>query len=154
MHPQGGGKIFCISTFGDSGPDLQASQIPALGVAALGPGLGAAMGPGSLSEGAAPAAQMASLALPTLFLGDCLWNALALVSHLSFVSLLLRCIMLVNKGFPCGSVGKEFTCSMADLCSIPGVGRSPGEGKGYSLQYSGLENSMDCLVHGVTKSQT
>ena len=54
MHPQGGGKIFCISTFGDSGPDLQASQIPALGVAALGPGLGAAMGPGSLSEGAAP----------------------------------------------------------------------------------------------------
>ena len=62
-HPQGGCKIFCTNTFGDSGPDVQASQIPALGVAAL--GLGAAMGPGSLSEGAAPAAQMASLALPT-----------------------------------------------------------------------------------------
>ena len=36
----------------------------------------------------------------------------------------------------------------------PGLGRSPGEGKGYPLQYSGLENSMDCTVHGVTKSQT
>ena len=56
-------KISCINTFGGLGPDLQASQIPALGVTAL--GLGAAMGPGSLSEGAAPAAQMASLALPT-----------------------------------------------------------------------------------------
>ena len=37
---------------------------------------------------------------------------------------------------------------------IPGLGRSPGEGKGYTLQYSGLENSMDCIVRGVTKSQT
>ena len=41
-----------------------------------------------------------------------------------------------------------------DLGSIPGLERSPGEGKGYSLQYSGLENSMDCTVHGVTKSRT
>ena len=40
------------------------------------------------------------------------------------------------------------------LGSIPGLGRSPGEGKGYPLQYSGLENSMDCIVHGVPKSQT
>ena len=62
--------------------------------------------------------------------------------------------MLVNKGFPCGSVGKEFTCNVRDLGSIPGLGRSLGEGKGFSLQYSGLENSMDCIVHGVTKSQT
>ena len=38
--------------------------------------------------------------------------------------------------------------------SIPGLGRSPGEGKGYPLQYSGLENSMDCIVHGVAKSRT
>ena len=38
--------------------------------------------------------------------------------------------------------------------SIPGLGRSPGEGKGYPLQYSGLENSMDIIVHGVTKSRT
>ena len=41
-----------------------------------------------------------------------------------------------------------------DPSSIPGLGRSPGEGKGYPLQYSGLENSMDCIVHGVTKSWT
>ena len=57
-------------------------------------------------------------------------------------------------GFPCGSAGKEATCSVGDLGSIPGLGRSPGEGKGYPLQYSGLENSMDCIVHGVTKSWT
>ena len=43
---------------------------------------------------------------------------------------------------------------MGDLGSTPGLGRSPGEGKGYPLQYSGLENSMDCIVHGVVKSQT
>ena len=43
---------------------------------------------------------------------------------------------------------------MGDLGSIPGLGRSPGEGNGYPLQYSGLENSMDCVVHGVAKSQT
>ena len=57
-------------------------------------------------------------------------------------------------GFPCGSAGKEFACNVGDLGSIPGLGRSPGEGKGYPLQYSGLENFMDCVVHGVTKSQT
>ena len=57
-------------------------------------------------------------------------------------------------GFPGGSAGKESTCNAGDLGSIPGLGRSPGEGKGYSLQYSGLENSMDCIVYGVAKSQT
>ena len=57
-------------------------------------------------------------------------------------------------GFPCGSAGKKSTCNAGDLGSIPGLGRSPGEGKGYPLQYSGLENSMDCIVHGVTKSCT
>ena len=46
-------------------------------------------------------------------------------------------------GIPCGSAGKESTCKVGDLGSIPGLGRSPGEGKGYPLQYSGLENSMD-----------
>ena len=51
-------------------------------------------------------------------------------------------------GFPCGSAGKESPCNMADLGSAPGLGRSPGEGKGYPLQYSGLENSMDCIVNG------
>ena len=56
--------------------------------------------------------------------------------------------------FPGGSGGKESACNEGDLGLIPGLGRSPGEGKGYRLQYSGLENSLDCIVHGVTKSQT
>ena len=55
---------------------------------------------------------------------------------------------------PDSSVGKESTCNAEDLGLIPGLGRSPGEGKGYPLQYSGLENFMDCIVHGVAKSQT
>ena len=59
-----------------------------------------------------------------------------------------------QEGLPCGSAGKESPCNVGDLGSIPGLGRSPGEGKGYSFQYSGLENSMDCIVHGVTKSWT
>ena len=57
-------------------------------------------------------------------------------------------------GFPGGSAGKESACNVEDLGSIPGTGRSPGEGNSYPLQYSGLENSMDCIVHGVAKSQT
>ena len=57
-------------------------------------------------------------------------------------------------GFPCGSAGKESVCNVGDLGSIPEFGRAPEEGKGYLLQYSGLENSMDFTVHGVTKSQT
>ena len=61
---------------------------------------------------------------------------------------------LPNSGFPCGSTGKESSCNAGDLGSIPGLGRSPGEGKGYPLQYSSLENFIDCLVHGVTKSWT
>ena len=56
--------------------------------------------------------------------------------------------------FICGSDGKSSVCNAGDLGLIPGLGRSPGEGKGYSLQYPGLENCMDCIVHGVTKSQT
>ena len=55
-------------------------------------------------------------------------------------------------GLPCGSVGKESTCSVGDLGLIRRSGRCPGEGKGYPLQYSGLENSVDCTVHEVTKS--
>ena len=57
-------------------------------------------------------------------------------------------------GFPCGTAGKESACHVGDLGSIPGLGKSPGEGKRYPLQYSGLEYSMDCIVHGVAKSQT
>ena len=62
-------------------------------------------------------------------------------------------------GFPGGSDDKESTCNARDLGSIPGLGRSPGEGNGYPLRYSCLENSMDrgawwSTVHGVAKSQT
>ena len=60
----------------------------------------------------------------------------------------------LSEGFPYGSAGKESTCNVGDLGSIPGLGRSPGEGKGYPLQYSCLENLMDCIVHGVAKHLT
>ena len=60
----------------------------------------------------------------------------------------------MDKGFPCGSAGKESACNAGNLGSIPGLGISLGEGIGYPLQYSGLENSMDCMVRGVTKRQT
>ena len=61
---------------------------------------------------------------------------------------------LVFLDFPCDSTDKEYACNVRDLGLIPGLGRSPGEGKDYPLQCSGLENSMDCIVHGVTKSWT
>ena len=57
-------------------------------------------------------------------------------------------------GFPCGSVGKESTHSAGDPGWIPGLGRPPGDWNDYLLQYSGLENSMDYIVHGFTKSRT
>ena len=59
-----------------------------------------------------------------------------------------------GEGFPCGSAGKESTYNAGDLGTIPGLGRAPGEGKGYPLQYSGLENSMGYTVHEVKESQT
>ena len=58
---------------------------------------------------------------------------------------------ILSLGFPCGSAGKESACNVGDLGSIPGLGRSPGEGKGCPLQCSGLESS---IIHGVTKSRT
>ena len=66
---------------------------------------------------------------------------------------------MTNEGFPGGSDGKESACNVGDLGSIPGLGRSPGEGNGYALQYSCLENPMDreawwATVHGVAKNQT
>ena len=61
---------------------------------------------------------------------------------------------IVFLGFPGGSAGKESACNVGDLGLIPGLGRSPGEGSGYPLQYSGLENSMNCTGRGVAKSQT
>ena len=69
------------------------------------------------------------------------------------LNILLK-LRFFNGYFPGGSAGKESTCNAGDLGLIPGLGRSPGEGKGYPLQYSGLENSMDYIVHGVAKSQT
>ena len=65
---------------------------------------------------------------------------------------------LENSDFPCSSVGKESACSARDLGSIPGLGRSPGEGNGNPLQYPCLENLMDsgawwAAVHGVLKSR-
>ena len=60
----------------------------------------------------------------------------------------------LHEGFPEGSGGKESTSNVEDLGSMPELGRSPREGKGYPLQYSGLENSMDCIVHAVAKSWT
>ena len=76
-----------------------------------------------------------------------LWNYLGRV-----IPFLLDCKCFT--GFSCGSTGKESACNAGDLGSIPGLGRSPGGGKGYPLQYSGLENSMDCIVHKVAKSWT
>ena len=57
-------------------------------------------------------------------------------------------------GFPCGSAGKESARNAEDLSSIPGLGRSLGEAKDYPLQYSGLENSMDCSPWGRKESDT
>ena len=65
---------------------------------------------------------------------------------------------MTNEGFPGGSNGKRIACNAGDLGLIPGLGRSPGEGDGYPLQYSGLENPMDreawgATVYGVAKGQ-
>ena len=63
-------------------------------------------------------------------------------------------IKLVHSGFLSGSAGKESACNVGDLGLIPGLGRSLREGNSYPLQYSGLENSMDCIVRGVANSLT
>ena len=60
----------------------------------------------------------------------------------------------LSTGSPCGSAGKESSCNVEGLGLIPGLGRSPGDGKAYPLQCFGLENSMDYIVHGVAKSRT
>ena len=63
-------------------------------------------------------------------------------------------VLITEEGFPPRSAGKESTCNAGNLGLILGLGRSPGEGKDYPLQYSGLENSVRCTAHGVTKSRT
>ena len=62
-------------------------------------------------------------------------------------------ITALMMGFPGGSDGKKSTCNAEDLGSIPGLGRSAGEGKGYPFQYSSLENSMDSIVHGILRPE-
>ena len=72
-------------------------------------------------------------------------------NHIFFLDWGKKCIWTVysiHLDFLCGSAGKESACNVGDLGSIPGLGRSPGEGKGFPLQYSGLQNSKDCIVHG------
>ena len=66
-------------------------------------------------------------------------------SCLSLCYIYFCTVLWLSNGLPDGSDGKEFICKVGDLGSIPGLGRSPGEWKGYPLQYSGLENSMDCI---------
>ena len=66
----------------------------------------------------------------------------------------LHLMQPIEKGFSNGSADKESACNVRDLGSIPELGRSPGEGKGYPLWCSGLENSRDCIVHGVAKRWT
>ena len=101
-----------------------------------------------------------SWGLPPWLTNSCL---LAMFSHgLSLVCPQPWCLSVytdflclpVRVGFPGGSASKESTRNVGNLGLIPGSGRSPGEGKGYPLQYSGLENPMDCIVQGVTKSRT
>ena len=82
---------------------------------------------------------------------DFMWYVFSSLKTLHFVELLAHRVTISAKGFSGGSGGKASACSAGDLGSIPRLGRSPGEGKGYPLQYSGLENSMD---HTVAKSQT
>ena len=83
------------------------------------------------------------------------YHSVDLTVHLSpcSLSISLSDFCYLSICFPCGSAGKESACNAGDLGLVPGLGRSPGGGKCYPLQYSGLENSMDCTVHGVTKSQ-
>ena len=66
----------------------------------------------------------------------------------------VRGALNLSVGLPGGSAGKGSACNAGDLGSIPGLGRSPREGKGYPLLYSGLDNSLDCMVHGVARSRT
>ena len=86
------------------------------------------------------------------------WTWLSDWTHTQDRSWMRECLPIskyleLYRGFPDSSVGKS-SCNAGDLGSIPGLERSRGEGKGYPLWYSGLENSMDCIVQGVTKSQT
>ena len=75
-------------------------------------------------------------------------------SQLSLIYLFIWATPHIYLGFPGDSDSKESVCNVGDLGLIPGLGKFPGERKSYPLQYSGLENSMDCIGHGVANSQT
>ena len=73
--------------------------------------------------------------------------------------LLISCVLVpiyyhLHFAFPDSSVGKKSTHNAGDYGLIPGLGRAPGEGKVYPLRYYGLETFLDCIVHGVAKSQS
>jgi len=86
--------------------------------------------------------------LPPYHLGDLTTDCFSLQHPpISVCKVLRKGSPLLVTGFPCGWAGKESACNAGDLSSISGLGRSPGEGKGSPLQYSGLENSMDYIVH-------
>jgi len=106
---------------------------------------------GSAVPGILQARTLGGLPLPSP------WHSIYLISEIAFLlkfkvhlNILFCCNTLQIVGFPGGSTGKESTCNVGDLDFIPGLGRSPGEGKGYPFQFSGLENSMDYIVHGVS----
>ena len=86
----------------------------------------------------------------------CNYKVIKDYSSYFFVLSIILSLKWFIRGFPDSSVGKESTCNAgnAGLIFFLGLGRSPGEGKGYPLQYSGLEKFMDCIVYGVTKSWT
>ena len=84
----------------------------------------------------------------------CCWSLDWRILSIYFASMWDECKCEVVWTFPDSSVGKESTCNARDPSLIPGLGRRPGEGNGYLLQDSGLENLMDYTVHGVTKSWT
>ena len=70
----------------------------------------------------------------------------------NFLKNVFLILLFIHQGFPAGSESKESACNEGYLSSIPRLGRSPGEGNSYPLQYCGLENFMECTVHGVAKS--
>ena len=89
--------------------------------------------------------------IPIFKLGGVTWVGICITCH-TFCKTTIS--QLIEKGFPGGSAGKESARNAGVLGSIPGLGRSPGKGNSYPLQYSGLENCMDSIVHGVANSGT
>ena len=96
--------------------------------------------------------QINSFLLASIFLTFKLEKILGNTPYL--LKIMWQIIKMNHMNYPGCSAGKESACNVGDLGSIPGLGRSLGEGKGYPLQYSGLENPINCRVHGVTEWDT